>query len=444
MCRIGARSSPAAFQCPTARSVSSRSARPTASSRLRQPQRGQVLAHLLGDELEEVDHELRLAVEPLAQLRVLGGHPDRAGVQVADPHHDAARHDQRRAREAELLGAEQRGDDHVPAGLELAVGLDHDPVPQPGPEQGLLGFGQAQLPGRARVLEAGQRGRTGAAVVPGDQHHVGVRLGHPGRDGADPHLGDQLDVYPGLRVGVLEVVDQLGQVFDGVDVVVRRRRDEADPRGGVPGLGDPRVHLVPGQLAALPRLGPLGHLDLQVVGVDQVLAGHPEPAAGHLLDRGAAQVPVGVRHEAFRVLAALAGVGPAAQPVHGDGQGLVRLGRDRTVGHRAGGEPAHDLGDRFHFVDGDRTTGFRPVRGRAARLRLSRQAADRVRGRSGAARPGCRLDQTGEPRGPGATLRPAHAGQWGHRRRGCAAGRAASSSRADWSSTRRVYSLKTS
>ena len=69
-----------------------------------------------------------------------------------------------------------------------------------------------------------------------------------------------------------------------------------DARGGVAGLGDPRVHLVPGQLAALPRLGPLGHLDLQVVGVDQVLAGHPEPAAGHLLDRGPAQVPVGVGH----------------------------------------------------------------------------------------------------------------------------------------------------
>ena len=74
-------------------------------------ERGEVLAHLLGDELEEVLDELGLAGELLAQLGVLGGDADRAGVEVADPHHDAARHHQRRGGEAELLGAEQRGDD---------------------------------------------------------------------------------------------------------------------------------------------------------------------------------------------------------------------------------------------------------------------------------------------------------------------------------------------
>jgi hypothetical protein len=45
---------------------------------------------------------------------------------MADAHHDAARGDERRGGEAELLGAEQRGDDDVAAGLELAVGLDRD------------------------------------------------------------------------------------------------------------------------------------------------------------------------------------------------------------------------------------------------------------------------------------------------------------------------------
>src|SRR6266567_3998334 len=45
--------------------------------------------------------------------------------------------------------------------------------------------------------------------------------------------------------------------------------------------------------------------------------------------------------------AALAGVGPGAEPVHRDGQGLVRLRGDRAVGHRAGGEPAHDARGRL-------------------------------------------------------------------------------------------------
>ena len=87
-----------------------------------------VLPDLLGDEHEEVLDELGLAGESLAQHRVLGGHTDRAGVQVAHPHHDAAGHHQRSGGEAEFLGAEQRADHHVATGLELAVHLDDDPV----------------------------------------------------------------------------------------------------------------------------------------------------------------------------------------------------------------------------------------------------------------------------------------------------------------------------
>ena len=123
------------------------------------------------------------------------------------------------------------------------------------------------------------------------------------------------------------------------------------PGRRVPGAGDPRVDLLAGQLAALAGLGPLGDLDLQVVGVDQVLAGHAEAARGHLLDGAAAQVAVGVGGEAVGVLAALAGVGAPAEAVHGDGQGLVGLGRDGAVGHGAGGEAGHDGRDRLDLVD---------------------------------------------------------------------------------------------
>ena len=43
-----------------------------------------------------VDDVLGLARELLAQLRVLRGDADRAGVEVADAHHDAADRDERR------------------------------------------------------------------------------------------------------------------------------------------------------------------------------------------------------------------------------------------------------------------------------------------------------------------------------------------------------------
>ena len=78
-------------------------------------QRGHDFPHFLGDEEEEVDDVLGLAGEALAQHRVLGGDADRAGVEVALAHHDAAGRDQRRGGEAEFVGAEKRTDHDVAA-----------------------------------------------------------------------------------------------------------------------------------------------------------------------------------------------------------------------------------------------------------------------------------------------------------------------------------------
>ena len=63
-----------------------------------------------------------------------------------------------RGGEAEFLGAQERGDHHVAAGLQLAVGLDDDPVAQLVQDERLLGLGQAELPGDAGVLERRRAG----------------------------------------------------------------------------------------------------------------------------------------------------------------------------------------------------------------------------------------------------------------------------------------------
>ena len=217
-----------------------------------------------------------------------------------------------------------------------------------------MGFGQAEFPGNAGVLD-GRLGRsTRAAVVARDEHHVGMGLGHTGSDGTDTHLGHQLDADAGVDVGVLEIVDQLGQILDGIDVVVRRRGNQTHTRGGVTGLGHPRIDLGARQLAALTGLGALGHLDLKLLGVDQVLAGHAKAPRRHLLDGGVLRIAVGQGSEALGVFATFTGVGLAAQPVHGDGQSLVGLLGNGTIAHRAGLEALHDGLDGLHFFDGDR------------------------------------------------------------------------------------------
>ena len=85
-------------------------------------------------------------VKFLRKSRVLRGDADRAGVQMADAHHDAAERHERRGGEAEFLGAEQRGDDHVAAGLQLAVGLDRDAAAEIVQHERLVRFGEAEFP----------------------------------------------------------------------------------------------------------------------------------------------------------------------------------------------------------------------------------------------------------------------------------------------------------
>ena len=318
-----------------------------------EPELRHQLAHLLGDEEEVVDDVLGLAGEMRAEGRVLGRDPHRAGVEVALAHHDAAARDERGGREAELVGAEQRPDDHVPPGPDPAVHLDRDAPPERVEDEGLVGLREPDLPRRARVLDGGERARPGAAVVPRDGDVVRAALGDPGRHRADPHLGDQLHADAGLGVDVLQVGHELGEVLDRVDVVVRRRGDEAHPRRRVAHPGDGAVDLVPGKLPALAGLRALRDLDLELVGVDQVLGGHPETPGSDLLDGGAHRVPVRERRVALGQLAALPGVRSPADPVHRDREVGVGLVRDRPERHRAGREPPDEGGGRLDLVEGD-------------------------------------------------------------------------------------------
>src|SRR6185437_3081752 len=86
-----------------------------------------------------------------------------------------------------------------------------------------------------------------------------------------------------------------------------------------------------------------GHLDLQLIRVDEVVDRHAEASRGDLLDRRAAAVAVGVGLEASRILPTLARVGAPTETVHGDRERLVGLARYGAEAHRAGAEAAHDL-----------------------------------------------------------------------------------------------------
>src|SRR5688572_30225496 len=71
------------------------------------------LAHFLSDEEEVVDNVLGFTLKLLSQSRILGRDADRAGVEMAFAHHDAAGGYQRCGGKAEFIGAQQRADHDV-------------------------------------------------------------------------------------------------------------------------------------------------------------------------------------------------------------------------------------------------------------------------------------------------------------------------------------------
>ena len=166
-------------------------------------QLGHVLAQVLSHKAHKVHDVLGLALEPLAQLGVLGADAHRAGIEVADAHHHAAHGDQRPCAEAEFLGTQQGGDGYIAAAHQLAVGLDAHAAAQTVHDQALVRFGQTQFPRQTGVVDGVARCRAGAAVKAGNQDDLGTRLGHAGCNRADAGLTDQLDIDGRLAVGTL-------------------------------------------------------------------------------------------------------------------------------------------------------------------------------------------------------------------------------------------------
>src|SRR5690242_19084459 len=144
---------------------------------------------------------------------------------MALSHHYATHSDQRCRREAELIRAEQSSDDHIAARLQLTVNLYANSAAQIVHHQGLLRFGKPEFPRNAGMLNGAERRCAGAAIVSADQNHISMRLRNACCNGSHPDFRDQLYRDTCSWTDVLEVVNQLRQIFNRVNIMMRRRRD---------------------------------------------------------------------------------------------------------------------------------------------------------------------------------------------------------------------------
>ena len=182
---------------------------------------------------------------------------------------------------------------------------------------------------------------------------IGAAFGDTCRHRANTNLGHQLDRNTRLRVDAFQIANELRQIFDGIDIVMRRRRDQSYAGRRMAHAGDIFVHFRAGQLSALAGFGSLRHLDLNIVRVDEVFRRHAEASRCHLFDGRARGVAVGKRFETFWLFPTLAGVGTRADAVHRNREIGVRLARDRAEAHRSRCEALDDLDSRFDLVERD-------------------------------------------------------------------------------------------
>ncbi len=194
--------------------------------------------------------------------------------------------------------------------------------------EALVHGGDGDFDGDAQVVADDRRGGAGATAEAVDVDDVGAGADDAGGDGSDVVDRGDLDGDRDLVLGgLLEGVDELAEVLDGVDVVMGSGGEGVGALGYAAGGGDGGGDLGAREMAADAGLGALADLDLDGgAGAEVVLV--DAEAAGSALDDGAVGVLVEILVEA-----ALAGGPVGAKLASGHGQGLLGVEADGAEAH---------------------------------------------------------------------------------------------------------------
>ena len=279
----------------------------------------------------QVDHALGadLGVQAFDEVGALRGDAPVAFAARAALALVAAQGDERRRGDVDRVGA-QRDRAHDVGGAADGAARDHaHRGAEPLLAQPVVDGGQGELDGDAHVVAdaLGRGTRSSAESV--DRDDVGARPRDAARDGGDVvHGGDLHRHGLGVAGRLLQREDELAQILDRVDVVMRRWADRVGALGDHAGPRHLGVDLLAGQVPADARLGALADLDLDRGPGGEVLGRHAEAPRRHLDD--------GVIRVGFQapVEAALAGVEVRPQLLGGHRERGLRVKRDGAEAHR--------------------------------------------------------------------------------------------------------------
>src|ERR1700691_6121767 len=311
----------------------------------------EAFANFGGDAAKIGHSHFRFAGETRAIFFVLGGDARQAGVQVALAGHDAADGEKRGGAEAELIGAEESGDDDVAAEFEAAVGAQAYAAAKAGEQKRFVRFAQANFPGQAGIFDRSERRRAGADLEARDGDDVRAGFRDSGGGDSDTRAGDEFHADARGGIDGAQIVNELGQIFDAVNVVVRRRRNQGHAGDGVAYASDEGCDFQGGKLAAFAGFRTLRHFDFEFVGANEIFRGDAEARGGNLFH---AVARFGLEAVHIGVFAALAGVAASAEAIHGDRKSADGFGAERAERHGLGAEALQNRGVGLDFIERNR------------------------------------------------------------------------------------------
>ena len=161
-----------------------------------------VFPQLLCYKLHKVLNILRLAAEPLAQLRILGCDTHRTSIKITHTHHDTAHCYEWCRCKSELLCTKQCCDQNVSAGHELSIRLHDNTIPQTIHEQRLMCLCDTQLPRKSCVVNRTSRCSARTAVITGHKDNLCTRFCNTGCNRSHSCFRYELDGNSGIGIGI--------------------------------------------------------------------------------------------------------------------------------------------------------------------------------------------------------------------------------------------------
>ena len=175
--------------------------------------------------------------------------------------------------------------------------------------------------------------------MPADGDDVRACLCNARGNDANPSAGYEFHANARSRIHRAQIVNQLCEIFDTVNVMMRWRRNQRSPGGGMPDARNVLADLPCRQLAALTGLRALRHLDFELFGVDEVIGSNPKPSGRDLFDfvRGSRLEPIRVG-----IFATFTRITPATELIHRQRQRAMCLRAERAKRHRLRAEAPND------------------------------------------------------------------------------------------------------